>query len=75
MKAILEFNLPEDDYEYTLCRDGQLYKSSIYEMKEWLRRKIKYESDTLSEDQYKGLCECQDKLNEIISEYKIDPYE
>ena len=75
MKAILEFNLPEDDYEYTLCRDGQLYKSSIYEMKEWLRRKIKYESDTLSEDQYKALCECDDKLNEIISEYKIDPYE
>ena len=75
MQVQLIFNLPEDEYEYTLCKDAQLYKSSIYEMKEWLRRKIKYESDTLSEDQYKGLCECQDKLNEIISEYKIDPYE
>jgi hypothetical protein len=31
MKAKLIFNLPEDNYEYNLCRDAELYKSSLYE--------------------------------------------
>jgi len=75
MKAILEFNLPEDDYEYNLTRDAYRYKSSLHEINEWLRRKIKYESDTLSEDEYKAFCECKDKLVEILNEHKIDPYE
>jgi hypothetical protein len=75
MKAKLIFNLPDDEYEYNLCRDAQLYKSALYEMTEWLRRKTKYESDGLSEDEYKAFCECKDKLVEILNEHKVDPYE
>jgi hypothetical protein len=75
MKAKLIFNLPEDNYEYNLCRDAELYKSSLYEISEWLRQKIKYESDNLTEDEYKAYCECKDKLIEILNENKIDPYQ
>jgi hypothetical protein len=42
---------------------------------EWLRKKIKYESDNLTEDEYKAYCECNDALIEILNENKIDPYQ
>lgn len=42
MKAILEFNLPEDSSDHELCINAFRYHNSLYEFKELLRQKIKY---------------------------------
>jgi hypothetical protein len=74
MKAVLEFNLPEDSYEFNLCRDVKLYKASLYEISQWLRNRIKCGSDELSDDELKILYEFKDKLVEILEEHNVDPY-
>jgi hypothetical protein len=47
----------------------------LYDYAQWLRNKIKYKSDELSEDQYKAICECSNKFTELITERNIDIYE
>jgi hypothetical protein len=75
MKAILEFNLPDDQYEYNLARDAWRFKSVLIDMDNWLRNKVKYQEDVLSEDEYKAYCECRDKLTEMINEEGINLYD
>ena len=43
MKAILEFNLPDDQAEYDLCKKAQEMFHALNDMKDYLRRKVKYE--------------------------------
>ena len=42
MKAILEFNLPEDNYEHETAVNAGKWKSVVYEITERLRSRIKY---------------------------------
>jgi hypothetical protein len=75
MKAILEFNLPDDEYEYNLARDAWRFKSVLIDMDNWLRNKVKYQEDVLSEDEYKAYCECRDKFTQLINEENINLYD
>lgn len=52
MKAILEFNLPEDREEFELAQNGWKYKSVVDALFSWLRAKYKYEDvETLTIDE------------------------
>lgn len=62
MKAILEFELPQESEEHNLALNGGLYKSIIDDTFSWIRKKEKYD-ETLTEDQYKIL----DELREFIA--------
>jgi len=42
MKAILEFNLPEESQEHYAAVNGDAYRDVIWAMNEWLRQQIKY---------------------------------
>lgn len=42
MKAILEFNLPDDEYDYTCARNGAHYRRALVEIGEYLREQRKY---------------------------------
>ncbi len=42
MKAILEFNLPEEQNEHKLALDGPQWKAVCHELDEWLRSFQKY---------------------------------
>jgi hypothetical protein len=42
MKAILEFDLPEDDVEFTNCRNASKYWRVLDELQSELRRERKY---------------------------------
>lgn len=42
MKAILEFDLPEDKYGYMAARNGHSYLRALQDLSEWLRTQIKY---------------------------------
>ena len=69
MKAILEFNLPEDQSEFDLAVNGAKAQSTLWEMDQWLRQQYKYMSDDeYSEDKYETFEKCRDQLREIMFE-------
>ena len=45
MKAILEFNLPEDTEEYDAVSKGMDWALLVWHIDEFIRNKIKYEQD------------------------------
>ena len=72
MKAILEFNLPEDQTEYQMVNDTSKMFSVIWDMKQWLRSQTKYAPDSMSDDTYKAFEECREKLNELLADNRVD---
>jgi len=69
MKAILEFNLPEDHIEFELAVNGSKMHSVLWEMDQWLRAQYKYMPDTeYSQDKYDTFEKCRDQLREIMFE-------
>ena len=53
MKAILEFNLPEDHTEFEFANNGAKMYSVLWEMDQWLRTQYKYMPDEeYSKDKY-----------------------
>lgn len=53
MKAILEFNLPEEEVEYRTHIDGHKYSYILYELDKELRSIVKYESPSILTDNKK----------------------
>ena len=72
MKAILEFNLPEDQDEFNLATKSTDLQSALWEMNQWLRSQTKHAPDDMHPERYNALMFCRDKLNEIINENNID---
>ena len=69
MKAILEFNLPEDHVEFEMAVNGSKMHSVLWEMDQWLRAQYKYMPDSeYSEDKYNTFEKCRDQLREIMFE-------
>jgi len=66
MEAILKFNLPEDYTEFEMATKGSNMHSALWEIDQWLRGRIKYAPDEMSEEAYKAFEECREKLREII---------
>ena len=72
MKAILEFNLPEDQTEYQMANDASKMFSTLWDMKQWLRGQVKYAPDEMSQETYNAFEECRDKLNELLMDNNLD---
>lgn len=71
MKAILEFNLPDDQHEYAMATQGSAMHSVLWDMDQWLRRQTKYAPDDMSEDTYKAFELCREQLREFIDDNNI----
>jgi hypothetical protein len=71
MKAILEFNLPEDNIEYELVNNAGKMHSVLWDMDQWLRVQIKHAPDTMSEDTYNAYLKCREQLNQLINDENI----
>jgi hypothetical protein len=71
MKAILEFNLPEDKVEYDLANNAQNLHSTLWDMDQWLRSNIKYAPDTMSEDTFNAYQKCREQLREFMTENNV----
>ena len=71
MKAILEFNLPDDEQEYTLANNALNFWNVLYELDKDLREKIKYPSDEMTEDKCNTYQEVRDMLHELLNSYNI----
>lgn len=67
MKAILEFNLPEEQVEFDLAVNGNKWSFVAWKIDQELRSKIKY-SESITEEQrdiYQG-------VRNLINEYMIE---
>lgn len=71
MKAILEFNLPDDQQEFDLATSAIKFWHVLWELDQDLRAKTKYASDDLPEDKYDAYKEVRDKLHELMTENNI----
>ena len=65
MKAILEFNLPEDNQEFELHTKALKMYSTLWDLDLWLRSEIKYNN----QEQYEPV---RDKLREFMNDNRID---
>jgi hypothetical protein len=72
MKAILEFNLPEEKQEFDFATQGSDWWNVCWQMDQWLRGQTKHSPDSMSDDTYKALEECRDKLRELITNNGLD---
>ena len=64
MKAVLEFNLPEDKEDFDFATNGLNYYSALTEFDQWLRSEYKYNG---KQEMYA----VRQKLNEIINENNV----
>mgnify|MGYP000910221002 FL=1 len=64
MKAILEFNLPEDKENFDFATNGINYYSALCEFDNWLRSEYKYNGN-------EPMFEVRKKLNEFINENNV----
>jgi len=71
MKAILEFNLPDDQTEFDLAISSNKFWNVLYELDQELRTKTKYASDDLPQDKYDAYQEVRNLLRELMSENNI----
>ncbi len=74
MKAILEFNLPEDQPEFNNAIKGGDWKHVCWQMDQYLRKEIKYNDDN-SDYKIKVLEEVRDELYGFMNENNVDLYE
>ena len=72
MKATLKFKLPQDYEDYRMAVDASAYHHILFSLDQWLRGKIKYAEDDVSEDKYNAYQEVRDKINELTIENNIE---
>ena len=65
MKAVLEFNLPEEQEEFTHSQNGSSYKNSLDKIDNFIRNKIKH--GNLSLDTTKELEELRCFIHESVN--------
>ena len=64
MKAILEFNHPEDHFAFQHAVNGEKYYTILYNFKELLRQKLKYED--LSDERISVIEKLQDDFYQMV---------
>jgi hypothetical protein len=70
-KAILEFNLPEENEEFLTAQNGGKYHSVIWNLDQGLRSALKYNSDSYDEKTLEQLQKVRDRIHELLSEYDL----
>lgn len=71
MKAILKFNLPEEQPEFDLAVNGSKWSFVAWKVDQELRSKIKY-SESITEEQRDIYQEVRNLINEYMIEQGLD---
>jgi hypothetical protein len=71
-KAILEFNLPEEQVEFEQAVNASKYSSVLWDLDQLLRNKTKYASDDVTKEQLEAMYMVRDELWKILNEYNLD---
>jgi hypothetical protein len=69
MKAILEFDLPEENTDFKSAINGHNYKNAIWDFDQMLRSEMKHKE--LSDDTYKAYKWCREQLRKILEEENL----
>ena len=73
MKAILEFNLPEDQPEFNNALKGGDWKHVCWQMDQYLRKRVKYD-ESLSEEQLEVYEDMRGEFWRMMKENNVDLY-
>lgn len=71
MKAILEFNLPDDEQEYNLANNAMNFWNVLWELDQELRANTKYAPDDMTDDDYDAYQKIRETLNELMIENNV----
>lgn len=71
MKAILEFDLPEEQVEFNLAVNGNKWSFVAWKVDQELRSKIKY-SESITEEQRDIYQEVRNLINDFMVEQSLD---
>ena len=74
MKAILEFNLPEDQPEFNNAIKGGDWKHVCWQMDQYLRQRVKYD-EGLTEEQLEAYEDMRGEFWRMMKENNVDLYE
>jgi hypothetical protein len=66
MKAVLEFDLPEDNTDFQSAINGHNYKSAIWDFDQLLRSEMKYKE--LSDETYQAYKWCRAEFRKILEQ-------
>jgi hypothetical protein len=66
MKAILEFDLPEENADFKSAINGHNYKNAIWDFDQMLRSEMKHKE--LSDETYQAYKWCREQLRKILEE-------
>jgi len=68
MKAVLKFQLPEETREFECASKSLELVLALWDMDQYLRNKMKYESENMSEEVYKTHEEIRSHLINLMEE-------
>lgn len=72
MKATIEFELPEDRDEYQMANDASKMYITLWDIKQLLRSKLKYNPDGLNAEQLEQWEIMQYEFYEILSKQNLN---
>ena len=70
-KAILEFNLPEEEQEHKDAIEGSLWKLAVWDIDHILRNKIKYADEHTSEIFVEALELIRKELHDTLEHHNL----
>jgi len=71
MKAKLEFNLPEENEEFSNAIRGVDYLCVLSAIREWFREVLKHNIEHMNETELQVVERCRDKFFQILDDYEI----
>jgi hypothetical protein len=76
MKATIKFKLPEDSYEYAIHNLAPDMAGLLWELTHNVKKKCEWAAaqvDPINANIYDGIDIVFDKINELLTEWNIDP--
>jgi len=74
MKAVLRFNLPEEQSEHRLALDGWKWRSVVSDIADQLRSTLKYD-ETLAPESHALLDEFREELFQLLEDRGLNLYD
>ncbi len=70
-KAILEFNLPEEQLEFEQAVNASKYSSVLWDLDQYLRGQVKYPAEKTHEEFIDAMAKVRDELWKLLDEHNI----
>ena len=71
MKAILEFDLPEDTEDYRMHTQASGMYIALHDIQQFLRQKTKYADDDVSDEALNAYEECREYFNQVLDDNDV----